>query len=316
LKQTKSRTWRVITRCAFLTQKERDNESGLDYFGARCYSNAHGRFTGTDPLLNSGRPGAPQSWNRYGYVLNNPLILIDPDGLYECKGTSDECSAFRQALANAKAKLAGIEKKYGKGSDEYKKAERALNAYGCESKGGNCVDANGKAIADAKGKPVKDTSNIVVSFDYKGGRGETDLNGNTINIRFAPDNFAAGEVWNQGLIGNEGSNAADAQDFLKTGKSVSKYQSEFDSLFVHVVIAEFVAREDKKWTWHGLRLTPPKGESRVIETWNESWETPDLTTVRTNRYNNLNTYLKEDADYQLTPTNARGKAPIFFKKRN
>jgi RHS repeat-associated protein len=47
--------------------------TGLDYFGARYMSAAQGRFTSPDPLLSSGRPWDPQSWNRYSYVLNNPL---------------------------------------------------------------------------------------------------------------------------------------------------------------------------------------------------------------------------------------------------
>jgi RHS repeat-associated protein len=33
----------------FLTTKERDNETGLDYFLARYYSSTQGRFTGVDP---------------------------------------------------------------------------------------------------------------------------------------------------------------------------------------------------------------------------------------------------------------------------
>lgn len=65
------------------TSKERDNETGLDYFLARYYAGAHGRFTGTDPLLASGRVANPQTWNRYAYVLNNPLQFVDPDGLAE-----------------------------------------------------------------------------------------------------------------------------------------------------------------------------------------------------------------------------------------
>jgi hypothetical protein len=40
-----------------------------------------GRFTSPDPLQASARPSAPQSWNRYSYVLNNPLKLVDPTGL-------------------------------------------------------------------------------------------------------------------------------------------------------------------------------------------------------------------------------------------
>jgi RHS repeat-associated protein len=63
------------------TSKERDTESGLDYFGARYYSSAQGRFTSVDPLRASAHPGDPQSWNRYTYALNRVTVAIDPDGL-------------------------------------------------------------------------------------------------------------------------------------------------------------------------------------------------------------------------------------------
>jgi RHS repeat-associated protein len=61
--------------------KERDPESGLDYFGARYYRAVSGRFTSVDPALNiEAALVDPQRWNRYSYALNNPLKLIDPDG--------------------------------------------------------------------------------------------------------------------------------------------------------------------------------------------------------------------------------------------
>jgi len=63
------------------TQKERDGESGLDYFLARYYSSAQGRFTSPDPLMASGFANEPQSWNRFSYTVNNPLKYTDPSGL-------------------------------------------------------------------------------------------------------------------------------------------------------------------------------------------------------------------------------------------
>ena len=63
------------------TQKERDIETGLDYFGARYYASTQGRFTSVDPANITGRHVVnPQRWNLYVYVNNNPLALFDPDG--------------------------------------------------------------------------------------------------------------------------------------------------------------------------------------------------------------------------------------------
>lgn len=67
------------------TGKERDAETGLDYFGARCFSAAQGRWTSTDwshspepvPFVD---PGDSQTLNLYGYVRYNPLQLNDPYG--------------------------------------------------------------------------------------------------------------------------------------------------------------------------------------------------------------------------------------------
>ena len=63
------------------TSKERDNETGLDYFGERYYASTLGRFTTADPLGASARRIDPQTMNRYSYALNNPIRYIDPDGL-------------------------------------------------------------------------------------------------------------------------------------------------------------------------------------------------------------------------------------------
>jgi RHS repeat-associated protein len=65
------------------TQKERDNEIGLDYSVHRYYSFVQGRFTSVDPTLQSINGLNPQTLNRYSYVLNSPLKFIDPFGLWE-----------------------------------------------------------------------------------------------------------------------------------------------------------------------------------------------------------------------------------------
>jgi RHS repeat-associated protein len=62
------------------TSKERDSESGLDNFGARYLTSSLGRFMSPDPSRESMRLDNPQTWNRYSYVLNNPLELVDPSG--------------------------------------------------------------------------------------------------------------------------------------------------------------------------------------------------------------------------------------------
>ncbi|HEX6189813.1 MAG TPA: RHS repeat-associated core domain-containing protein, partial [Pyrinomonadaceae bacterium] len=88
------------------TQKERDNETGLDYFLARYYSSSQGRFTGADPYnanLERRRSNSemgeerfrryllePSRWNQYTYALNNPLAVIDPDGRQPLTRTATE----------------------------------------------------------------------------------------------------------------------------------------------------------------------------------------------------------------------------------
>ena len=67
------------------TGKERDAESGNDYFGARYYASTMGRFMSPDwSAKEEPVPYAtmndPQSLNLYAYVRNNPLRGVDPDG--------------------------------------------------------------------------------------------------------------------------------------------------------------------------------------------------------------------------------------------
>jgi RHS repeat-associated protein len=64
-----------------LTSYESDPESGQQYAINRGYSQNVGRFNQADPFAPSASEAVPQSWNRYTYVLNDPVNYIDPLGL-------------------------------------------------------------------------------------------------------------------------------------------------------------------------------------------------------------------------------------------
>ncbi len=60
------------------TSYERDSESGNDFAMAREGVNRLGRFSSTDPV--AGSNSDPQSLDRYSYVENDPINLVDPSG--------------------------------------------------------------------------------------------------------------------------------------------------------------------------------------------------------------------------------------------
>jgi len=87
------------------TGKERDAESGNDYFGARYYASSMGRFLSPDwsakvTPVPYAKLDNPQSLNLYSYVWNNPLSRNDPDGHYTagCGGDVKNCDKQIQSL--------------------------------------------------------------------------------------------------------------------------------------------------------------------------------------------------------------------------
>jgi RHS repeat-associated protein len=189
------------------TAKERDSESGLDYFGARYYSGAQGRFISTDPLLASGTTSDPQSWNRFSYALCNPLKYIDPTGLYVyADGTSDpQKRIFERALRN----LRRARDYYRQGTAEYARLDRALNAYGAD--GVN----NGVTI---KFGPAETPGHTVVSFnvDETGNNKKTtneNPTGQNITVTIDPSRNSNDNDF-AFTVAHEGSHVADGSDLV------------------------------------------------------------------------------------------------------
>jgi RHS repeat-associated protein len=98
------------------TGKERDTESGNDYFGARYYASSMGRFLSPDwaakiEPVPYAKLDNPQSLNLYSYVWNNPLSRNDPDGHEVDLGNSEKKlrdEAQKRILSNVSSKERGL----------------------------------------------------------------------------------------------------------------------------------------------------------------------------------------------------------------
>jgi RHS repeat-associated protein len=126
------------------TGKERDIESGLDYFPARYYNSNFGRFLSPDPLGQwVADVNDPQSWNFYAYARNNPLTHIDPTGL--------DCVYFNDA---------------GNGVES---VDRSSNSGECGSNGGDWVNGQVRSAtyfagSDTFGFRSSDASNNYTTY--------------------------------------------------------------------------------------------------------------------------------------------------------
>jgi RHS repeat-associated protein len=240
------------------TGAERDDETGLDFMQARYFSSTQGRFTSPDPLLSSGELHDPQTWNRYAYALNNPLLYTDPTGLFVyAKGVEDEQKKqFEAALNKAKNYLNKVAETYGKNSNQYKKAERALNSYGKPG------EANG----------------VTVIANDKVDAGKTTLNNKAITVAFNPNQFE--NIFFQALVGHEGSHVADAKDYLSTGKSPTEYQFEYDGHFVDSVLGEMQAKEMNYANFYVSVGGSKNAPEQKVDLWNKSWEEADKATLK------------------------------------
>jgi len=166
------------------TGHERDAVDGapahdLDYMHARYYGPVMARFVSADPA-HSAEPESPQSWNRYAYVMNNPLKLIDPTGMYlwgTCAGSEKQCQADRTNFENARQSQL-------QSSDP--KLREAAEAYGDPGKDNGVVVsfATGKQLGgyDGDTEPiVGDQASVTYNVRIKTGLSKENLTNATVH---------------------------------------------------------------------------------------------------------------------------------------
>ena len=239
------------------TGKERDAESGLDNFGARYNASTMGRFMTPDPLLNSGHPGSPQTWNRYSYALNNPLSIKDPTGLYNVNcGDDKSCQKSAERLKKGLEKLQNKVDKM-KDSDQKTRLEHALGAMGTENDKNN-VNVSFGAIAGTAAATTDahfdSATNSYSSFDVKFDMpktGNSDANGMAINGA------------------HEGTHVGDYQDPLGRSQNPATAMDGFQY--------EFRGYQTSAWAAQALGVSPLSFGGNVI--WNSSWAAADRQTL-------------------------------------
>ena len=244
------------------TGKERDAETGNDNFGARYDSSTIGRFMSPDPLLSSGHPNDPQSWNRYAHAVNNPLAIIDPFGLYNlvnnCALDDKKCNKqFQQYAKNLKQGLADLKKKVDNMKDgpEKQRLEASLQALGTENDNNN-VNVKFSALS---GGAAGNTDPV---YDDKTG-------GLSFNVTFDPSKISGGT--NDWAIdaAHEGTHVSDISDprFANPATTLDPFQQEYRGYQTSAWAAQAL----------GVSSLAYEGGRNVI--WNSGWAAVDRQTL-------------------------------------
>jgi RHS repeat-associated protein len=271
------------------TGKERDGETGLDYFGARYFSGAQGRFTSPDQPFIDQDPADPQSWNLYAYGRNNPLAFVDPTGQYVCGSniSKDECATFQKSLDQAQTAANALKDKYGADSKQYTTAQRAIDAYG---KAG--VD-NGVTV------DVGNTGKYGAITTVAGAAGPKTADnptGQKINVTFGTGVLSDARPT---LAAHEGSHVADGSDWVRSGFSAAmnptRYQTELNAYQVQSNVGQGLG-----WQFQTVRFAGSAPYLLNVQGWAPS-----------NTSNVINAILKQQ--YGLLPTDQRRAFHKFVK---
>jgi RHS repeat-associated protein len=89
------------------TLHEHLDEVGVIHMNGRVYDPLIGRFMSADPFIQA--PGNFQSYNRYAYVMNNPLAYTDPSGYFSMRSlVRTTIAVFAPAIAILPPQMASV----------------------------------------------------------------------------------------------------------------------------------------------------------------------------------------------------------------
>jgi RHS repeat-associated protein len=290
---------------------ERDDETGLDFAQARYYDSELGRFITPDPLLSSGHTSSPQSWNRYSYVMNQPLNRVDPSGLYVWSeelggGATDDQLRANQCAAK---ECTADEKKAGKRSEqevtriigqrnqvrdaiaylqtlvispllsvaERSKIEKAIAAYGAQYENNNVY-----IMGFNTSKEFTTIQMLGMSFVYLG-----NPTGEHIMDR------------SLGML-HEGQHIFDYKSFIHGGADLTQFQLEVNGFVTEGIGAKAAMRSQGFY--------PRSGQLPANEQlWSPGWQPADVETLRiSGAINRVATGYNDPSGRPLGPTNQGG----------
>jgi hypothetical protein len=204
--------------------------------------------------MSSGHPDDPQSWNRFTYVLNNPLRYTDPTGLYTfgtCGGDAVTCAEYKKRFNKTVADLKKAASQLDPKSKEGKQLNKIIQRLGEEGKGGPTINFGDAGHDKSGGLNLGTTIGNSITLNYK------ELDQVETNLSQTEK-----EALDAGLTGHEGGHLSNSGfpvlSFLEHG--------EHTALF------------SESATYQGLHAT-----DRAYGLWNESWSRLDRQQMETKR---------------------------------
>jgi hypothetical protein len=242
-----------------------------------------------DPLLNSGRPWNPQTWNRYAYARNNPLAIVDPTGLYDFKNTcaaSDKAcnAAFAQTQTNVRNAYAATQAAYDKAvkAGDTKAAaalKRTLDGLGAEGQ------------KNARGQTVNISVNLGLNAP-----GQTNFaqgSSSTINVVLNPG-MSNGPQDAQAEVAHEGVHAGEIMPGTPT--AAQALSLEHDAFETESYFSQSIGFTDiRSPQMSSDMVNGMLDQSKDFVLWNTSWASADAATISSRRSAGIDAAAKDGA---------------------